>query len=172
MSGGNGRGTEPVRAPSRQAQGGQGPRGESRRLESGRKVLELALRRLEALQVEAESLGALLRGLEVNAGEVERKEIEQLELFELAVLIAGKAYGVAPQVVRGPSRIEAVKLARHATYWLCAQSGAGPRQIAVEFSRDHSGVIYGVKRTEQRRAARPEYAKFTDGLLLLLQARA
>jgi chromosomal replication initiator protein len=71
--------------------------------------------------------------------------------FERSGIISGVArhYGVTVGEMRGRRRFRRVAEPRHVTAWLLRKHGMTIKDISEELSRDHSTIVYAVKRVEQ-----------------------
>ena len=74
------------------------------------------------------------------------------EIFEAAAAEAGMTLNE----IRGPRRDRVACLARQVAYAACRDAGFSPGQIGKFVNRDHTTVLNGLKRYEQRNKLRQQ----------------
>ena len=81
--------------------------------------------------------------------------------------VIAKHYDVEPEQILGHSRKAKYTKPRHAFFWMCrVQLNKSYHDIARFMNRDHTTVLYGVRRCREGR-----WLSYDDAQLLLDQAR-
>lgn len=65
----------------------------------------------------------------------------------------GRRFGVAPQEILGPFRDQRIVVARHAAFSELRDAGLTLPRIAKVMNRDHTTVMYGIRRHAERSGA-------------------
>src|SRR3990167_4894278 len=161
MSGGNGRGMEAARA-----------RGESRRGDSAREVLRLMARRLESARDDLQACERMMAELLASPSLAELElpdglpaSPQQLDVFKLALQASCKLYGVTPAAVLGRGRGQRVVYCRELLAWGLRQEHIVYTDIGKLLGKDHSSMIWAVRRAEARRQTSPDYLRQTEEFL-------
>jgi chromosomal replication initiator protein len=82
-----------------------------------------------------------------------------------------RAYGVGLAELRGPSKAQRLTRPRHVAMYLARRySGASFQEIGLALGRDHTTVMYGVERMEQRILERPQLRYELEALIARFDA--
>ncbi|MBK9976200.1 MAG: hypothetical protein IPP14_15650 [Planctomycetes bacterium] len=92
----------------------------------------------------------------------------------LAVDVAAKHYHIDPRGIMGSSRQRVVALPRHVAFWLARKAFPDLTllQIALVFVRDHSTVMHGITKIDDRMYRDAEFRATVGTLRDTLEARA
>jgi chromosomal replication initiation ATPase DnaA len=88
------------------------------------------------------------------------------------IRVVGFAYSVSVEEFRAGGRTKTMAECRMVAYWMLrSTTKLSTKELGRAVGRDHTSVIVGSTRCEQRRQEDPGFAAFTDELRVAVEAR-